>query len=269
MSHSLLVRILKINFFHKNFLVCFLFGLVLTVLQAKTENNWTSLGENSAFLHLLGIETTGQGTFIYIFSLPIVSTVCGSRVVANNRMNKQIELICSRVAKPIYLKTSGLAAFLLGGIAAVIPVLMQAWWCFMRYPLIKVDFFSKWFPFPESSDRLAQLFAFHPLSFWLLMLFFYFCLGGTFAFIGCSCSLVSEIKYLEITVPFLFCLLTWLLGSQLSLIQLSPFIWSAFSYSEIFAGKDTLSPWLIMGLEGLGSWVIGCYLFYRGVQSSA
>ncbi|MFI3603694.1 hypothetical protein [Vagococcus fluvialis] len=263
MNWNLFKISLRKNTMSNKTLFLIVFSFLLAIIQLNTENNWSTLNEYSALIHLIGIDSSGEGTFIFVFSLPFICAFYGSSILADDKRNNLYDFISSRVTHKDYIKTYSILSALLGGIAAIIPFLIQSWICFMLYPMIPIDKYSLSYPLFGNLFGLENLLAKAPISFWLFCLIFYFVLGALYSLIGYVFSFYNKKNYLETIVPFIIMILTWLVSSLIGYEQFSPVIWSSFGHSSMFSNKLTIHPQVFMIIESMTVLFLSVILIFK------
>lgn len=263
MNRNILKMSLKINILSHLSILLVLFSFILSYVQFSTENNWFDLNEKSAYIHMLGIDSSGEGSFLFVFSLPFICAAYGASILENDKKNRISNLIVSRSKKKDYIKTYALSSFLLGGIASITPFVIHSWISFMLYPAISIDKYSTWFPLYGSVFYFDKLFSTYPFVFWMICLLFYFFLGGLYSLSGFVISFYNKSRYIETIIPFIVVIIIWLLSSLTGFIQASPIIWSSFGHASMFADQLTISPRIFFFIETFPILILNIILVYR------
>lgn len=229
-----LVRLLR----SWQFGVALLLGLIIIWGQALTINHinaehWVQ----NAFLHLTGFDNTGIGSPIYFIVLPLLSSLASGSLLQEDKINRFKNLNLIRIKPVKYLTTILTSSFLIGGLAGILPLVLEASYFFFKYP-VKILPYTRDTEIIDKSGWSFNLFMHHPFIFWLMFILIIFIFSGIFSQISIVSSYYSIHRGLETIIPFIIVILSIILGGLTNLnIELNVLIapnYSNESSSSLF-----------------------------------
>lgn len=179
-------------------------------------------GGGNVYLLALGFENSYMLRDLYYLLFPIIVALAGSDLFGEDNRSQSYNIIRSRVSKLNYFTVKIILSFVFGGIAFVLPLIIDMWTLSMVYPANSPDIFLRISPV-EYGDLLANLFVGSPFLYWLIFLLFAFLYGGLYAWIGFLTSLFTANKYLVLLVPFFAYYGIWVILSLIGFPEWSPF----------------------------------------------
>lgn len=137
---------------------------------------------------------------IYLYLLPILSTLPFGVTYFTDRKGGYIKEICTRCKRSHYLIAKYISTFISGGVAVALPVIVGLIIGFCLLPAVN--------PFPGGNFptiagcMFGTLYYAHPFLFCLLYIFMYFMMGGAFACVALVAAYICDYSFFVLAIPF-------------------------------------------------------------------
>lgn len=203
-------NLLKIDFrraiCNKQFIIMITIGILISLVHLYVEViPYIKYYENGSayfnpFVKWISFEWSSSFSCLFYFLLPALASFpyCQSYWVdKNSGFNKNIY---TRVKRKNYFISRYITNFIIGGVAVIIPLILNFYILLMMVPAINPSVFSV-----NSShiEMFSSLFYFHPYLYVGIYIILAFIFGGTFASIGLAFSAYCRNKFLVISTPIL------------------------------------------------------------------
>lgn len=178
----------------------------------------------------LGGSQSNMFSFLYFLILPLLACLPFGDSFFTDAKGGFIQNVCIRASRGAYFRGKYLAAFLSGGVAVSLPLLLNFLVCALLLPGMR--------PQPAAFDSLigenstfAALFYGHPLLYVGLFLLILFVAGGFLATAALVCSYHTSYRFLVLVLPFILYLFVTSLFSLLGMDNWQPmnFLHPAYS----------------------------------------
>lgn len=231
-------------------------GLVIVFIHQILLERTTSYGQGNVYLFSLGFENSYMLRDVYYLLFPLIVAVAGADLFGEDNRFQSYNLIRSRVSKTNYFTTKISLSFIFGGLAFILPLVIDMWILLMVYPSNSIDVFLGISPV-KYGDMLANTFFALPFLYWFIFLLFAFIFGGIFAWIGFLISLFSVNKYLILLMPFFVYYGIWVILSLIGFPEWSPFAFLIPKQGYTTISLSVILMELIMGVIVFLSLMIG------------
>lgn len=151
----------------------------------------------------IGGEPFSIGTAIYFFVFPLLVALPYGWSYSEEKQNGYRRMMISRVGKKEYYIGKYVAVFLSGGIAMILPLLVNLWMIAMCIPVVLPDVTASMFYGVFGSSFLSEVFYTAPHIYILAYLLIDFIYGGLLACISFSISAIIKQKWVAVIVPFI------------------------------------------------------------------
>ena len=161
----------------------------------------------------------GSGTGLYLFLMPFLAALLGGSLVAEERYWKRAPFVISRCSRPIFLRSSLCAGFLLGGIGGLMPLALNMLIMGLINPHMSFIDGTEWdatglylnhYVLVSSKSWAYPLYERNQWLCIAVICLLVFVISGLFATLAISCSLFIQRRHVELLVPFTLSLLWWL-----------------------------------------------------------
>ncbi|WP_162930912.1 hypothetical protein [Lactococcus allomyrinae] len=210
----------------------------LVILEQKTTNNWHLVKSNNFLHYVVLMDKYSLAGVAYLLVLPILSALLGGTIYSGEFHSGRIISLQARLSRREIIKTISLSSFILGGIAAVIPILGSVPVAFVV--LSRFDFISgnSNFSIFESNFWGYSLYEHSQIALILILLGLLFIFGGLVAVVSTVISFYTKIKYIELLLPFVFSLIWFLLVSAIGFPEMGHIVFLDFPVSSGFPNVD-------------------------------
>lgn len=228
------------NIFSFRFLFVIIIGYSLTYIELKSTNHWDEMGKDNFLLYTMIFDNIGAVSMYFLTSLPFIASLVGGSLYGQEVRSKRNLFHLVRLSKRTYLTSLAVASFILGGIASVIPLLINLVTAAFKMPYLKVDLgsfaiYGKYF----FAQKWAEI---HSFSMIALVIGIFFIFGGLFALFSLSISYFYANQLIEVLGMFI---ISFVLNLFLMLIGLSSLHFYSFLDFISASHKENLFP-LIM-----------------------
>lgn len=249
-------------FKNKGMLLALLIGCALSIAQviqdqipAYFRNEMLDFGRSPILspAYVSGTWMAGNGAnlevFLFFLLMPVLAMLPFGTSYFTDSESGFIKSIYIRCSRKTFLRAKYIAAFLSGGTAVVVPLLLNVLCCMALVPNLVPSTI-----YPQNGISAGNLFSSvyfsHPLIYILIFLLIDFLIGGIFACITLAVSFLSDYKIVIAVIPFFIQLIIYA-GCDLLGVR---------EYSIVYmgqAGCGILNPWvfliyLALGLLGTG-----------------
>ncbi|GFZ26851.1 hypothetical protein [Lactobacillus corticis] len=222
-------------------------GIGVVVIQAKTISNSNANFINSAYVHLTGFDYSGLGSRLYYLIVPLMCGLVAGSTYKEDKQDNMLEIIASKSSFSRYLRSVVISSFLVAGMVAVIPLIIEGIYFFTKYSTNPLPANYELTPISKVGWGY-HLFLSNPILFWLLCLGILFVFAGFFGLIALAAS-AFNLKYgLEALVPFIFCFVLLLLRD--------------ITGNEGISVVSILTPTFSNDYPNLLGWIIGYALIF-------
>lgn len=180
-----------------------------------------SLFPKDVFGVWLGGGTYSMESFLYYLLLPILAVLPFGGSYFEDRKGGLLKNICIRTEKKRYLKAKLTAAFLSGGMAFVVPLIVSLLICATLFPSL--------IPQPSSSTSAVSAFSIfyeiyftHPYLYILIYLAIDFIYAGIMAVIALAATMFTEYKFMVLITPFIFYIFIFSVCNLFDHLEYSP-----------------------------------------------
>jgi len=162
----------------------------------------------------------GDTYLVYSLTFPLLASLAYSDAYAEDFNSGLIKSVLTKVEKGKYLTIRYFVNFMIGGLVAVFPLIINFIGEMAAYPLIENNYYFG-MPLVIQGSFWPELFYNHPILYILLRLFILFLFGGMLASIGLAVSTFVKNRYIVLIVPFLLVLGIDVLSSAIGILSLS------------------------------------------------
>lgn len=177
-------------------------------------------------------------SFLYFLVLPIIAVLPFGTSYFADGQSGFLRGIYVRIPRKKYLQAKYIAAFISGGLAVVLPLLVN-----LMFALVLLPNMSAATILPcnrmEAVNLFYTIYDSYPLVYIFLFLCLDFIMGGIFACIGLACSYLSDYKIIVAICPFFIQLTVHIIFSMLMKME----------YSSVFflqSGYGISAPWVVL-----------------------
>lgn len=180
-----------------------------------------------ACFYTLGMQEFGYANIYYCFFFVFFATYIGSKIFVEDYKNNAISVQLMRITRKKYMLNCGIASFLSGGIAVIIPYMIQLMYVFARFPSYPLDILIT----RGSKYGMIGFDWIHksPFVFISITIFILFFIGGSCALFGYAISLILKKYSFEVIIPFFLNVFFWMISGILFISELS-FLNSLFEH---------------------------------------
>lgn len=175
----------------------------------------------------IGGECVSVGYTLFFTLLPLLAVLPYGQSFSQERRSGYLKVIIPRCGRTRYFAAKGIATFLSGGVAVVLPLLLSLGVCALFFPAVKPNvIYNQYFAFSHESMG-AALFHTHPLMYTLLYLLIDFIFSGLFACLALSTAFFFKQRMAPFVVPFLLLIGADLFRSfflYISYVEVSPLL---------------------------------------------
>ncbi len=223
-------------------------GFGMIILQAITIYPDNANFINNAYLHLTGFDGTGVGSNLYYLVLPIMSGLAASSIYSEDMHGNLLKFILRRVALKQYIRKTLAMGFLVGGIVGALPLLVEGGYFFTKYSTAKLPV-SPDITLIDKTGWGYHWFMSSPMSYWLFSILITFAFSGLFSLIGIVSSFYIKKKTIEMAVPFIFTMVTFLVANFSGWDPISiPYILPPTFSNDYKNGQYYLLFWFAVGM---------------------
>ncbi len=186
-------------------------------------------------------EPSNLESFVYFLVLPIIATLPFGTSYFSDRQSGYLKNLYMRTSRKQLLCSKYASAFLSGGIAVVLPLILNLAFALVLLPNLLPN---KILPQNIICGRnvFFELYFGYPLVYILIFLCIDFIFGGIFSCIALACSFISDYKVIVAICPFFIQLIIHVVCTMLG----------AFDYSSVYFVQSGY------GITNL--WVVGIYV---------
>lgn len=166
------------------------------------------------FVFIIGYHTMAKGTQLYLLGFPLIATLFGADLYAQDRKQGYLYFNLVRLSKKSYYSALAISAFVAGSIATAFPYLVHSMLVFWRYPFRAPSLYD----FTVVISQLNPNFNFfmnHPLGFWAMYALFYALFGGIMALFGLALSVAVPVRFIEYLGPWLIVMMLKYFGNYI------------------------------------------------------
>ena len=212
-------RLLKLelsrSFKNGGFLFALIVGIIIAFLQLITSALPYALGLDFTMSYgypmthpgwlyslWLGGDPASMFSYLYFLILPIIAVLPYGDSFFTDAKGGFIQNLCIRTDRKCYYKAKYLAAFLSGGTAVVLPLILNFVGCAMLFPSMKPEVTSMTSAIREVSS-FPELYYNHPFLYVLLFLAIIFIFSGLLADFGLVSSYIAGYRFLVLLAPLI------------------------------------------------------------------
>ncbi len=210
----------------------------------------------SVFYRWIGAGTFPMQSYLYYLIIPLLAVLPGGITYYEDLKSGYWQNIYTRTKRWKYLAAKYISVTVAGGIAVVVPLLVDLYATCMRFPALKPE------PImsigPGRTAMGFQLFYTHPWIYTILFLMFDFLFAGAIVGISLITSFYTEYRFAVLITPFVCYYFTYSINSFFPKINFRPnlFLTPGF-YDNHIAAPLIGSCFLI---------VISVFFFWKGEQ---
>lgn len=210
-------------------------SLLLILVEIKTTNDWRYLRSNNFLHYVLVFDRYSKAGGMYLLVLPLLSAMLGGTLYSLEKRSGRIKFLYARVAKPSMIKTTAVSSFLLGGIAALIPIILSLIVAIVYFPHFKfISPLTSQFPIFSQDFLGYKLFAHSQMLTIIILLLILFVFGGLIAVLAMNVSFFVKTKYSEVLLPFVGSFVWYLIVSVLGFPEIGHIVFLDFPITEGF-----------------------------------
>ena len=224
-------------------------GSVNNVINTVFNSWFFSLDRNAVVLRQL-----------YVMVMPLMAVFAYSGSAVSDIKSGYIKNIYTRTKKRNYLIAKCLVSHMAGGVAVVLPLLMNLAACSMILPSVKMEAAAGCYE-PRGFSMLSGVAYTHPYVYIFTELFIIFMYTGLFTTCSVMLAQIIPVQFVALIAPFLINYFCYVIQNFLGLAKYSPMriMMVGYSYSNtvwsVFA--EYILLWLVM---------YGIYM-YRGKRN--
>lgn len=185
-------------------------------------------------------------SFLYFLVVPILATLPFGVSYFGDMQSGFLKNIYLRTSRKQYLSAKYVATFLSGGIAVVLPLLLNLLCALVLLPNLRPEIV-----WPHSSidgtRMLFELFYSYPMVYTAIYLAIDFILGGIFACVALSCSFLTDYKVIVAICPFFLQLVIHVLCTVSFRVG-----WSSVYFAQAGYGMKTPIVFFVYVVVGIG-----------------
>ncbi len=203
---------------------------------------------HTVFVKWMGGESYSLQGYLFYLIAPLLATLPFADSYYTDRKSGYIKNLCTRVPKRRYFLSKFAATFLCGGLAVVLPLMVNlaltAVCLPSHLPQIVTGMYSI-----DATAVLADLFVTHPYGYIFLYLIFNFAFFGFLAALALDISFFVENRFVVSLTPFLIYLFLFSVMNLTGWQQVNPMI----IFNPVQAGYPHSSLSILLGMiAGLG-----------------
>lgn len=171
-------------------------------------------------------------SFIYFLILPLMAALPFGTSYFDDTKSGFLKSIYMRTSRREYLSAKYLAAFLSGGIAVAVPLILNLMCSLILLPnLFPVKAMGQ----TGISDMhmFYRLFFSNPLLYTLIFILIDFLIGGIWACVGLAASFISDYKIVVLICPFFIQLIIHVVCTILDVIDYSSVYWTQSGFGIV------------------------------------
>ncbi|SDL90286.1 hypothetical protein [Sediminibacillus halophilus] len=173
---------------------------ILTWPQHVTEDYYYTY-PRSAFISWFYLEGAGL-YYIYALLVPLLASIAFADSHAEDANTGFIKNILTKVEKKKYFLVRYVFNFVIGGVVAVFPLILNFLLEMAAYPLIENNYYFG-MNLVQDGNLLPGLFYERPFAYVLVVVLLIFLLGGMLASLGLAFSLLVKNRYIVLILPLL------------------------------------------------------------------
>lgn len=169
----------------------------------------------------LGGGTFSMESFLYYLLLPILAVLPFGASYFEDQKGGVIKNICIRAERKSYLRAKFAAAFLSGGTAFVVPLLVSLGVCAVLFPSLQ--------PWPSTTystvsafSAFYEVFYTHPYLYILIYLILDFIYAGIMAVTALAASSFTDYKFMVLITPFIIYIFIFSMCNLFEHLECSP-----------------------------------------------
>lgn len=246
------------NIFSFRFLFVIIIGYVLTYIELHSTNRWGEIGKENFLLYTMIFDRIGLVTMYFLMGLPFIASLVGGSLYGQEVRSNRNLFHLARLSKKTYVVSLSIASFILGGLASIVPLMINLVTAAFKMPSLQVELGN----FSIYGEKFfAQNWAMvHPFSMIALVLGIYFIFGGLFALFSLSISYFYANQLIEILGVFIISFVSNLL---LEIINLGNLHFYSFLDFIGVSETDDLFPLVIINAI---CWML-CILVIQYIES--
>lgn len=157
----------------------------------------------NVFNRWIGGDFANVQPYLYFLILPILAVLPYGASYLSDLKSGYIKMLVIRADRRSYFCSKALAVFLSGGVAVILPMLLNLFLTATVLPALLPQVVTRLFPIQELS-LWGDLYFAHPWVYIGIFLFIIFIFGGLFATLSLVVSRFSDNRFLVLIFPFLF-----------------------------------------------------------------
>lgn len=209
-------------FKNKSFLLALALGMFIVIIQQITVARYYSPTEENVFIYLTGYNTTGLGTNLYYLLLPCLVALAGADLLGEDRRTGLDIFSRIRGTDKQYYFSKSIVAFVAGGVAFFLPLIVELFLLMLVYPSVPFDYFASEVPVTYE-EMFGNVFYNSPITYEVIFLVIGFVYSGLFALLGILVSFFSSSKYVVLLSPLAIYYGIWIVFSLGGYPEVSPF----------------------------------------------
>ena len=177
---------------------------------------------NNVFNSWMGMEGYSLQSYLYWLLIPLLAVLPFASSFFTDWKSGYIKNIYIRSRRGHYLTAKFLAVFISGGLAVVIPLLVNLGLTALMMPALLPQLAENTYPIIEPS-MWSSLFLYHPFLYTFAYLAIDFIFAGLIATLSLAVSFFAENRFVILLCPFLLYIFLYSLCNMLGLQRFSPF----------------------------------------------
>lgn len=223
---TLLKNEMKRAIFNKGMLASFMIGLIIVIWHLYQHVWGTGITlENgfcieSVFYRWIGAGSFPMQTYLYYLILPLIAVLPGGISYFEDLKSGYIQNIYTRTKRWHYIGAKYIAVTTAGGLAVLLPLVIDLYLTCMRFPAIKPEPVMTYGPGFAAFGY--NLFYTHPWVFTILFLCFDFWFAGALVGLALITTFFTEYRFIVLITPFVCYFLVYSLNNLFSEISFAP-----------------------------------------------
>lgn len=193
---------------NKMFLIVALLNILFLIYVNYIMDDIFYISDNNFYMQLFFIsQSTTSETNAFYFIMPMLAAIASSDILSQDKRNKSYINNISRINRNKYILAKGVVSFLVGGIAIILPFVLDFIIKLAMYPInLPPVMINARFNFVMG---ISDIFVYNPMLYVDIAIIATFLYAGLFSFMGFVASLFTEKLILVTAVPFIVTMIVW------------------------------------------------------------
>lgn len=197
---------------------------------------------------------------LYILIMPLMATFAYSSSAVSDIKSGYDKNIYTRINRKYYLVAKCLAAHIAGGVAVVLPLLMNLYACSMILPSVRMEATVGFYE-PRGFSLLSEIAYTHPYIYIFIELMIIFLYTGLFTTFSVMLSQIIPVHFITLIFPFLFNYFCFIIQNFFKAGKYNPIRIMTVGYSYSNTITNVLTEYIII-------WGILFVIYmYRGMRN--